>query len=376
VVLAYAFYAVFVGAANGARAFQKQAALDMTFATLRAALVVGAALATRSALASVGGFVAAAVLILVISYFVVGLGDVGAGAAPFPAARLARFFIGVAIYLLIVNLLMFVDGLLLKRLVAEAAARAGAADPSAVANTQEGYYGAVQAIARIPYQLILAVTFVIFPLVSKSTFEADEARTRRYVEATMRYSLLAVALFAVCLGARPFAVMRLLYRPEYGVGAPALTVLLFGYVCFSLFTIAGTIINGSGRTAPTTALGLVTLLVTVALTWGLTAYALTAGKDPLLYAAAATALAMLLGLILFCVYLQRTFGTSLRPLPVARVVLCALAGIVIGRLWPTAGPLGGKVGTLLSTAVVAGAFLAAAIATGELRPRELLASRR
>ena len=36
---------------------------------------------------------------------------------------------------------------------------------SAMADAQVGYYGAVQNLARLPYQAIIAVTFVIFPMV-------------------------------------------------------------------------------------------------------------------------------------------------------------------------------------------------------------------
>jgi stage V sporulation protein B len=374
VVGAYAFYAVFVGAANGAHAFQKQAGLDMTFASLRALFVVGAAALTGSALAAVGGFVAAALLILLLSIAWVGLGP--ASTEKMPVAPLLRFFLGVAAYLLIVNLLMFVDGLLLKRLVAEAASRSGAADPSAVANLQEGLYGAVQAIARIPYQLILAVTFIIFPLVSQATFAGDVERTRRYVATTMRYSLLVVALFAVLLGARPGAVMHLFYRPEYAMGAAALPILLFGYVCFSLFTIAGTIVNGAGRTRPPLYIGLGTLAFAAFACWMSLSFALGSGRDPLFYVASATALSMALGLGLFGLYLHREFGAFIHPLSLARVVLSAAAALVMGSLWPRSGVLGGKIGTLLSCAVLALVFLGVAMVLGELRPREILRDRR
>jgi stage V sporulation protein B len=373
VILCYSFYAVFVGAANGARAFHKQAALDITFSTLRAALVVGAGVATHSALASLGGFVAAAATILVVAVIAVGVG--AAPAEPFPTRRLAQFFAGVAVYLLIVNLLMFVDGLLLKRLVAEAAARAGAANPAAVADTQEGFYGAVQAIARIPYQLILAVTFVIFPLVSRATFDQDAEKTRGYVRSTMRYSLLVAALLASSLGARPEAVMRLLYKPEYAVGAPALAVLLVGYVFFSLFTIAGTIINGAGRTRPTTAIGLVTLLLATGATYAGIAAALASGGDPLFAAALATTAVMAVALVLSGVYLRRAFGAFLPMASLARTTLAVVAALGVGRVWPSHGLLGSKLGTLIAAAVSAGAFLAVAVATGELRPRDLRRAR-
>ncbi len=365
---------MFVGAANGARHFHKQAALDMTFSTLRAGFVVGAALMFHTAIASIGGFVAAAFVILGISWVMVGLGP--SSGERFPSRKLAGFFAGVAVYLLIINLLMFVDGLLLKRLVTEAAVASAKPDPTAVANAQEGFYGAVQAIARLPYQLILAVTFVIFPLMSKATFDKDSDKARRYVQATMRYSLAVVALLACTLGAYPEATMRLFYKLEYAVGASALAVLLAGYVCFSLFTIAGTIINGSGHTRPTAWIGLVTLAIATAANWLAIRYALSGDHDPLLFAAAATTGAMAVGVLLAGLYLVRMFGTFLSPLSLLRTACAGAAAIGVGRIWPHGGFFAGKIGTLASCAACGLAFLTVAVASGELRPAEILRLRR
>jgi O-antigen/teichoic acid export membrane protein len=370
VALAYSFYAVFVGAANGRKEFHKQAGLDVTFSTLRCFFVVGAAAITHQTMASVGGFVAAAAVIVAVAFFVVGMG--GASDERFSMATLARFFGGVALYLLIVNLLMFTDGLLLKRVVSEWAERRALLDPTVYANEQAGFYGAVQNVARIPYQLILAVTFVIFPLVSKSTFDADVERTRGYVRTTMRYSLVVSALFAATLAARPEATMRLFYKPEYLAGARALPPLLLGYVFFSLFNIAGTIINGSGRTLPTTIIGVITLAVTVAAEWIGIRLALDTGTDPLFVAAVATAGAMGFGLVLAGAYLLSNFGAFVPFASVARVALSYAAASAVGWAWTRAGILPGKVGTLLSAAACGLAFVAIAVLTGELRPAELM----
>jgi O-antigen/teichoic acid export membrane protein len=372
VVLAYSFYAVFVGSANGARAFHKQAALDITFSTLRASFVVGAAVLTHSALAAVGGFVAAAVTIFVVSFLVIGLGP--KPEESFPTRTLLRFFIGVAVYLAIVNLLMFVDGLLLQRLVAESVA--GRADAAELANTQVGFYGAVQAVARIPYQLILAVTFVIFPLVSKSTFDKDVAKTRTYVSATMRYSFVVTAGLGLALGGRPEAVMRLFYKPEYAVGAHALAALVAGYVCFSLFNIAGTIINSAGRTRPTFVIGMVTLGVAVAANWLAIRWQLSHGGDVLLGAALATTGAMALGTLVSGLYLLRHFGAFLPLLTVARVGAAAVVALAVAHFWPASGFFAGKLGTLVSSTAIGGAFLMVVVALGEVRPSEILRLRR
>ena len=370
VALAYAFYAVFIGAANGRKEFHKQAGLDISYSTLRCILVVGAAWATHSALAAVGGFVAASATVLVLSVFVVGFG--APSAQPFDVKVLGRFFSGVAFYLLIVNLLMFTDGLLLKRVVTEWAQHRGIADPTAYANAQAGFYGAVQNPARIPYQLILAVTLVIFPLISKSTFDNDVEKTRGYIRTTMRYSLVVAGLFAAVLAARPDATMRLFYKPEYAVGAHALSALVLGYVAFSLFNIAGTIINGSGRTLPTTIIGVVTLAATVAAEWIGIRMALERGADPLFVAAVTTAATMTLGVLLSAGYLWKTFGAA--PLPLLTLVRTAAAyaaAIVAGRAWTHAGLMPGKVGTLVSCAVIGVVYLVVAVGTGELSVGEL-----
>jgi polysaccharide transporter, PST family len=369
VALAYAFYAVFVGAANGRKEFHKQAGLDITYSTLRCVFVVGAAVVAHSAMAAIGGFVVAAFVVLVIAVFVVGFGK--PSTEPFDMKVLFRFFSGVAFYLLIVNLLMFTDGLLLKRVVTEWAQAHGIADPTAYANEQAGFYGAVQNVARIPYQLILAVTFVIFPLVSKSTFDQDVERTRGYVRATMRYSLVVAAGIAAGLGARPDAVMRLFYKPEYAVGAHALGALVVGYVFFSLFNIAGTIINGSGRTLPTTVIGVVTLAATVAAEWIGIRVALDGGHDALFVAAVTTAATMGLGVVLSVAYLWRAFGASLPLLSLVRVAAAYAAALAVGSAWTRAGIMPGKVGALVSAAICGVVYLVVCVATGELRPSEL-----
>src|SRR5262249_6208209 len=54
-----AFYAVFIGTANGTHQFHKQAGLDITFATLRSAGLIGMAMAGLGVFGVVGGWVAA-----------------------------------------------------------------------------------------------------------------------------------------------------------------------------------------------------------------------------------------------------------------------------------------------------------------------------
>lgn len=364
VVVSYSFYAVFVGAANGARAFQKQAGLDATYTALRASLVIGGAVLLHSVLGAVVGFAVAAAIILFASVAVVG---VGPREAPGRTGELVRFMLPIAAYLFIVNILMFVDLWVLTRLVAEQAARIGRPNPAAFASEQAATYAnGVQAFARMPYQLMLSVTFVLFPLVSRSTFAEDRAATRGYVERSLRWSLVALGAMAVGTAARPEALLSLM-GSKYLAGAPALGPLAFGYVAFSLFAIAGTIINGSGRTLPTTVIGLITLALDIFLNYAGVSWAQAHGYDPLVFAATATATAMALGLGLSLLYLQRTFGASLSPVRIVRTAIAATIAIAIGRLVPLHGVLGLGACALAALVFAGALFLLGEITVGEVK---------
>lgn len=376
VVLCYSFYAVFVGAANGARQFHKQAGLDMTFSTLRVGLVIGAAWVFHGTMAAISGFATAAALITVASILLVGLPR-NLGGEPVPLGKMLRFSAWLVLYLGATNVLLFLDGWWLKRLCAESMATLP--DAKRAVDAMVGVYGAAQTVARLPYQLCLAGTFVVFPLMSAAALQANAAETRRYVASTLRYALIAAAALVVALASRPDATMRLLYPAEYATGAPALQVLLLAYLGFSLFAIAGTVLNGVGRTVPTTIIGLCTVLVTTLAVYARIRAGLAAGEQPLRPAAQGLALGVGLGLLASLGYIYYAFRATFSPLTLLRVGAACGAALLLGRFWPAAGSpglLGSKVGTLLSASLAGLVYLAVLAGTGELSLRELRSLRR
>jgi stage V sporulation protein B len=361
VTFAYAIYAVFVGAANGLHQFHKQAGLDVSFATLRASFVIGAALLTHSVLWSLWGFAAASVVVLGLAALWVGVGAREPGER-FDQGVLERYFAQVASYLVLVNLLMFIDGLGLKRW-ATIAGGASAGD------TQAGFYNAVQTIARLPYQLILAVTFVIFPMMSRAALDTDGERSKRYVVTTMRYSLIVVGLMSVVLAARPAAVIRLLFPAEYAQVAAALPILIVGYVAFSLFNILGTILNAAGDTRTSFRGGIVTVVLCVVAVGLVLSNAAALGLSPSVAAACATTLAMTFGMVLAAIGVKKRFGAVFDPASALRVLVATGLAAGVAHFWPSTGFLGGKVGTLLSLCVIGAVYLIAV--SRDLHPSEL-----
>lgn len=379
-----AFYAVFVGTANGLHHFQKQAGLDITFATIRSAALLGMAMAGLGVFGVIGGWVAAVGIILCTAAVWVGLPRTE---ERLPVKPMLQYFASVALYLTLFNALMFADGILIKRFTTvyfddharELAAGLDAAlpwaaqvsgythDASVLADVQNAYYAAVQNIARLSYQAIIAVTFVVFPLVSRSTFTEDTETTKRYIAVTSRYSLIFAMAIAVVMAANPADMLALVYAPDYVErGATAVMPLAFGNVAFSVLAINGTILNSAGHTRAAIAIAASTLALAIAGNW--IAIPLAADDGVVLpVAASVTGGAMLFGALASGAVLYKKHGAFLPLASLVRIAIATGVALAIGRFLP----LHGKLMTLAEAVVVGVTFLVVLVATRELGKRDL-----
>jgi stage V sporulation protein B len=349
-------YAVFVRSANGLRRFHTQAGFDVGFSTSKTILLLGLAVVWKVTGAFVG-FAAAAAFILVVASRVMRLPP---GGALFPTGRIARYMGAVVTYGLLLNVALNYDLPLLHHF---APARGGV-DPETVA-TIAGHYEALRTLALLPYQALLVVTFVIFPLVSRSTFADDREATRAYVTQTLRYALILAAAMGVVLGARPSALLGLLYKPEYGAGAPALPILVAGECCLALLAVACAILNAAGRTRATLSLMTVTVVVG-AIASALMVPRAAPGTPMLIAAAAATSLGMASGFVAAAFYLRARFGGGPPAATVVRVAAAVIAAVVAARLVPGHGKLLGLAVIALAGVV----YMVVLAATGEVGPAE------
>jgi O-antigen/teichoic acid export membrane protein len=351
--LLYCLYTVFVGSANGLRRFRTQASFDVGFSTAKTILLLGCAALWKVSGAFVG-FVAAALVILVFAARTMRLPATGT----FPVGRLVRYMLGVVTYGLLINLALNYDGLLLRRFAAGAPGM-DAVTAAAIA----GNYEALRTFALLPYQTLLVVTFVIFPLVARSTFAEDREATRTYVTQTMRYALILAAAMGIVLAARPAALFGVIYKPEYRAGAPALPILAAGQCCLALLAVACAILNAAGRTRASVSLMILTLGVGAA---GLAVLVPRAapGSPMLVAAATGSALGMGAGLLGAIVLLRARLGGAFPAATVGRVAAAMAAAVIVARLVPGHGRIVG----LAVMALAFAAYAAVLVLTREFGP--------
>ena len=301
IVLLYSYYAVIIGCLNGLKRFSKQALMDVLFASGKVGLTIAFVVGGFAISGAIGGFLVTAVLMLVISTVVLGRLERG---DPFPWQAIWRFEWKTLFFAFFLNGLLQVD---LQLLMAMAPSSMGTPE------SQAGVYGLALQLGQLPYVATIAVAFVIFPLVSRATFEADAARTRQYVSATNRYVFLFLAGLVATFASEAAGIMSLPFFPQvYASGAQMFAVLSVGYLLFAMVVVSANIFTGSGRPMTSALLFAGMLAVSAILN------AVLIPRYGGMGAAAASSLAMLGGCVAAAILSWRRFKTFLAPLSVLR----------------------------------------------------------
>ncbi|MBU0550725.1 oligosaccharide flippase family protein [Myxococcota bacterium] len=348
----YGVYTVYIGTLNGRKQFARQALFDIGFTTLKTTLVMSLALLGFGVIGAFSGFALAAGIIMALAVWRVGR-DLPDGQ---PATRLISFASKVMLYTLVFNLIFKLDILLLKP---AAAALIQATGGDLDADGVLGLYGLAVNISRIPWQATIAITFVVFPLVSEATFAEDRARARLYIRQTLRYSMLLVGAAAVALAAAPHAIVGLL-PAKFAAAAAPLVWLAPAYFFFSLFNVVNTLLMSSGRAGAALLVG----GLTVGLAAGLY-YTLLPGAGDLttlmIRAGQCTLIAFSVGLLAGLGVLWRAYGA---PLPLGTTLRVLGLGAALLLIGP-ALPAGGRVISLAVAVAVGVTFILGLIITRE-----------
>jgi stage V sporulation protein B len=368
VLLLYGLYSPLIGALNGRRRFVAQATFDVVFATLRtAALVVGGYLAPagQGVLGSVGGFVTTASVIAVAAVFVVGLGRRGTG-GPTALAHVA-FILPLLAGQVLLNLLLQADLTLLRRFAGDAAQAAGL--PPLSADPLVGAYRATQLFSFLPYQLLVSVTFVLFPLLATAHKAGDRVAVARYVSAGVRIAMIVAGLLVSVTSGLSAQLLRLVYSPEVAeLGARAMQTLTLGFGAFAILGVLTAVLSSIGREreGATVIAVAFALVVTLCFAWARRA---PFGEEILRNTALSTSAGLVLAAVCAAVLVARAAGSVVPALSAARVAASLAVAIFVARSLPVAG----KIVTLAECAAVALLYIVALITTRELGRADMTA---
>jgi stage V sporulation protein B len=304
----------------------------MTFSTVRAIGMLGAAALGFGAAGAISGFALGALTILLVALVVVGIGRPG---PKLPLRTWFGFLLPIVLFQLTLNGTLLLDVWVLNNTIAEMGIELGmqVSEASARANAYVGLYKAGQNFAFVPYQVILAVTFVVFPLVSRATASGDVEGARKHILDALRFSIIVLFALAAPISGGAEGLIRVAYGENFLAGAETLRVLVFGEVGLALFVIIATILSGASRPAASAWSGLVSLIV-VLLANRYLVRAAGLHDGVLAMGALATSLGPLVALVMSSILLRVVLGVVPPLLTFARCSVAAAFGVYAARLVP------------------------------------------
>jgi O-antigen/teichoic acid export membrane protein len=358
--LLYGVRALYQGYLNGVRRFAAQAWIDIGASVSRMLFVLAGAALGYGVYGSIGGFAIAALLMLIVTAAWIRPPH-DRGARPVAARALLSFQGKVMLATLATYYLTTVDLL---------AVKAFASSDPVVADRLAGYFTAGQRLAQIPMTLVVALVYVMFPLIAKQAGTADRAAGARVLKLGMRTMLLLLVPATVILASTAEESMLLVFpsiartMAETGdtsaVVAWPFQLLVLGYVLYSFLLMATTLITADGRPGAALVIVAATLVLARLFTWqGALAFG-PAG------AAIGISAAWLVGCVASAGLLLRRYGTIVPAASAVRIAICGALVWIAAAAVPAEGPM-----LLVKDAALVLLFVAAALATRELSVAEL-----
>jgi stage V sporulation protein B len=373
VALLYGFYAPLIGVLNGRNLFGRQALLDVTFATLRTIGMIGVgwSFVHRGASGVLGitiGWVGAAVIIVPLALRWTGVGKAVA-AGPRPAGvptswEYLRVLGPIAGAQLATNALLQIDIGLLGRFLGTAADATGLGEAASreAALKSLAIYKECQTFAFLPYQLLFAITLILFPMVARARAEGDDRAVREYVARGARLAAIFCGLMVGVIVAIPGSMLGFAYgAADAAIGADVLRVMVLGQGAFAMLGIATTVMTSVGREG-LSALVTAGAVVAVGGSCWLAVPNAAFGHEQLLRSAQATAGALGLSLVVGGFLVRAVTGAFVPGRTALRVGLTVAVFVAIGLVAPHFG----RLVTPVVAAVLAGLYLAVLVVLREL----------
>jgi O-antigen/teichoic acid export membrane protein len=270
-------------------------------------------------------------------------------AAPASERAIMAFVLPAALFTLVSNVLLGLDLMGVKALVADA--------------NQVGYYSAAVKLAEAPRLVLLAFSFTLLPALSHAIASLDQAQTRHYLQQIIRMLALVLLPLLALVTATAEPLITLTFTAAYQPAAPILTVLIFTYTIYTVYITLVTALLAENRPGRALAIPLALLPAALgAVWWG-------ASRFGTLGAACASLVSVTLAATIVTGYVLRRFrpacGAARHSL--ARAALASALVGVLAWLWAPTGLM-----LLVAYGLLGGLYLALLLLLRELQLQDVV----
>jgi len=270
---------------------------------------------------------------------------------------------------LALNLLFQSDLTLLGRFAADAAEVAQLNIEEA--DTLAGAYRNAQLFCFLPYQLLISVTFVLFPLLASAYRDRDRGAVARYVRAGVRLALILAGMMVSVMAGLSGPLLRLVFGDDSAqLGADAMVIMALGLGSFAIFGILVTVLTSLKRER-LSAMLTVAALVLVVVSCFVLVRGQPFGSGMLVRTAISTSVGLLIATLAAAAAVKATAGAVVPRVTLIRVGVSLVVAILIARVLPAPG----KLMTLIYSGGIGLLYLGLLLITRELDKDDLASIR-
>ena len=313
-----AFYPVYNQFLSGMHRFNAQAGLTTLYAVAKLAGAVGLLYIFREqgVYGAFAGFAVGGIVAGIIGWYITrNIG--GTEKSSLPVKSFLAFAGMYVVTLIGLQIVMSLDLFMVKAILKD--------DVSA------GYYNAASTLARIPYFLLQALSFILLPSVAKLTKPGESRKEAvQFIADVLRYLIALIVPSVAFAAATSKALVRLFYSTDYIPAAPVLTVLIVGLGALAFYLLLANITAGAGKTKVTIAI--TALIIVISFISGRVFIPLYG----LIGAAYHTTLASLIGFALLAIYTFRVFGIKAPVRSIVNIIVASAVAVAPTYIWKVA----------------------------------------
>jgi len=350
ITLCYAFYSIYVGGMNGLKWFKMQGLFDVAYAILKMVLILVLAQTALGLTGAFLGFASSAFLIMIAAMFVISRYQGSETNTPsLPLTSLFHFQLSTMAFAFTLHLILHMDLFVLKSF-----------SESTIANSEVGYYAAGLTLSRISFMLLTSLNIIMFPLISKATYDQDKESVNKFIMQAFRISLLLVLPIACVLSSNARELLGFVYPANYGQGYQALEILSFGYVFIALFLTSTSVLISSHRPKIALAVAVIALAIQALIC------RLLIPQNGAMGAALGTTVGLFFGFVLCFVCVSKLFHWGFPLKRAGRILICSVLIYFLGKMLPMTGWM-----ILVEVSLLFGLYMAILILFKELGKQDI-----
>ena len=237
----------------------------------------------------------------------------------------------------------------------------------AAADPIVGAYRATQLYSFLPYQLLISVTFVLFPMLATAHKDGDRAAVARFVATGVRVALLLAGLMVSATSGLSGPLIRLVYSADAAaLGTRSMQVLTLGFGAFAILGVLTAVLSSLGRERAGATVVAVAFALVVTLCFVFVRGA-PFGEGLLFKTALSTSSGLVLATGCAGFLVWRAAGAVVSVTTLVRVIGSTAVAITVARSLPE----GGRLLTLAACAAVAALYVVLLVVTREVGRPEL-----